>query len=633
MLVSKIDDTVRVDGDAVRLASSFFPGGTVHPGHETLTAFDVAPFPRWRMRACGIELERAIFAVHGESTTVVRWRHLGGPACDIDVRPFYAMRFFHHVRRGSSARDFEVVDAPHRLTVKIGDLPPVALAHDGQFDPLSDMWRDFELGEEARRGLEDREDLFTPGVLRLHLEPSSEVAIIFSLRPHAASEAAVLETAEVARRGELVSAHRGFDARLGELALAGSTYLARIGERDTIVAGFPWFEDWGRDTMLSLPGLLIATGRLDDAFQMLEAWADEVVAGIVPNRFPDGTARPELNSVDSALLFVEAVRLLAASGVDRRRLQVRLYPRVLEIVTAYARGTIHGIGCDDDGLLRAASPHHALTWMDAVIDGVAVTPRRGKPVEIQALWHSANLTAAELAHAFGNPVLAAELRSLARRTQTAFVRRFWDEERGFCADVVDPTDEPWPEASYGPGTVDPRLRPNQLFALSLGRDLLSRAQSESVLDAVTRHLLTPRGLRTLAPGEPGYRGRFEGDPRSRDSAYHQGTVWPWLFGIYARAIVATRGYNAQTREEVFAVLDPFVRDARREQCVGQIAEVYDGDAPHRAGGCPAQAWSVAEVLRCWMEIVEGIGKERISIPPSLEVEPRFTSAELVDFAS
>jgi len=322
------------------------------------------------------------------------------------------------------------------------------------------------------------------------------------------------------------------------------------------------------------------------------------------------------------------VRLWIAYGGDPDRLDERLYPRVLEVVAHYARGTLHGIGCDDDGLIAASSPHHALTWMDACVDGAAVTPRRGKPVEIQALWYNALCVAADLAMARRKTELAGGLRALAQRTANTFRARFWMPALGYCADVVDPHEAPAPGVPFGPGTTDERMRPNQLFAASLGHTMLLPAERERLVDAVRDELLTPRGLRTLAPGASGYRARFEGGPRERDEGYHQGAVWPWLLGPYARALVSARGSIDAARQEARAALEPVLARAIEEHCLGQIAEVYDSEAPQRAAGCPAQAMSVAEVLRAWLEIVEGRG-------PAAGVRPgRFdvTRIELVDLA-
>jgi predicted glycogen debranching enzyme len=363
---------------------------------------------------------------------------------------------------------------------------------------------------------------------------------------------------------------------------AADQFLVRRGDRRSVIAGYHWFSDWGRDTMIALPGLTLATGRPEIARDILEEFAAHVDRGMLPNRFPDAGEVPEYNTADATLWFFEAVRAWVAHTGEHDFARRKLYPVMADIIAWHERGTRYGIRVDSDGLLLAGEPGVQLTWMDAKSGDWVVTPRSGKPVEIQALWYNA-LRVIEHAVPEG-----AHYRELADRAQRSFLPLFWNERFGCLYDVVD-------------GNVrDASIRPNQLLAASLFHKLLPPEKARSMLGVVERHLLTPYGLRSLAPGDPHYRGRYEGDSRSRDGAYHQGTVWPWLIGPFAGAYLEACGRSSEAIGKVQQWLAP-LRRYMEDEGVGQIPEVFDGDAPHRAGGCIAQAWSVAEVLRVLRE--------------------------------
>ena len=348
----------------------------------------------------------------------------------------------------------------------------------------------------------------------------------------------------------------------------------------TVIAGYPWFTDWGRDTMIALPGLLLATGKHAEAAETLRTFARFAHDGLIPNTFPEGDAPAQYNTADATLWFFRALeRYLTATG-DRTLLR-DLWPTLVEIIAAHERGTRFGIGVDPtDGLLRMGEPGVQLTWMDAKVDDWVVTPRTGKPVEVNGLWlHALHLMAAwsPLCNTTPTPYIRA-----ATKAAVSFTHRFWNAECGYLYDVLDIPD----------GTDDASLRPNQCIALALSSCPLPEAQARRALDAVTATLLTPYGLRTLAPDDPRYIGRYGGNRYARDGAYHQGTVWPWLLGPYADALRRLGG----TRAEVRALVRPLL-DHLRVAGVGSISELFDGDPPHLPGGCPFQAWSVAELLR------------------------------------
>jgi predicted glycogen debranching enzyme len=357
------------------------------------------------------------------------------------------------------------------------------------------------------------------------------------------------------------------------LLLAADQFLIERGEKKTIIAGYHWFTDWGRDTMIALPGLCLATGRFDDAKQILRRWLAAASKGMIPNRFPDGTNEPEFNSVDAGLWLFIAVWRYREAAKDDAFVRNEALPVLAEAINWLDRGTRFGIHVDLDGLLYAGANGVALTWMDAIVNGQAVTPRRGKPVEINALWYNALRIVAELSTDSG-------MRSRADGVRESFEAAFWNRQSQCCFDVVNPNDA--------------SIRPNQLFAIALPFPLFGDARAKEILGVCEAQLLTPVGLRTLSPADPRYRGRLLGDQHSRDTAYHQGTVWPWLLGAYVDALLRYRGdAGAASARALIANLSTHLGEAG----IGTIGEVFDGEAPHAPRGCIAQAWSVGEVLR------------------------------------
>ena len=375
----------------------------------------------------------------------------------------------------------------------------------------------------------------------------------------------------------------GSEGLLGDLRRAAAAFVVKRGESGrSVIAGYHWFADWGRDTMIALPGLCLSEGRHDVARTILAEFARYVDGGMIPNRFPDGGEPPEYNAVDASLWIVVTVHRVVEATGDREFARQRLKDTVAPILDGYRAGTRHGIRMTPDGLITQGEPGVQLTWMDAKVGDWVVTPRRGYAVEIQALWYNALLIGADLARDAGEIPRATEWTSLAGTVRDSFLRTFWSDSAGYLADVV------------AGGTRDLSLRPNQLYAIGLPHALLSRDKALRVLDAVKRHLLTPVGLRTLAPSDPHYQGRYDGGVRTRDAAYHQGTAWPFLMGIYFDAAIRLHGEEGKTAaREWLAAFAPHLKEAG----LGTISEVFDGDPPHRPGGAIAQAWSVAELLR------------------------------------
>jgi glycogen debranching enzyme len=627
VLLSRLDETLRFagaggDDKCVDLWCARFPGVVHARGHERLESFRRGLFPTWEYRVGDLRLRKTVAAIWGESTRVVCYElvadsdvvAIGEPVeVELELRPLFAARGYHELgnatrplRREASFEKGELVYLARE------GLPAVYIGvPDGQYVAHPDWYYRFEYAEELARGFDGHEDLFTPGVLRALLRAGQPLAVVVSTEPAAGRDGAALLAAERHRRESLLLALPSRDPLARTLALAADQFLVRRGERDTtVIAGYPWFTDWGRDAMIALPGLCLSTGRCAEAAGILRAFAGAMREGLVPNRFRDRGEAPDTNTVDATLwLFVAVHRFLetcaTSSGAGNRKgapadasftaiaehlVREELWPALEDSYRWHVRGTRHGIRVDQDGLLWSGESGVQLTWMDARAGDWVVTPRQGKPVEIQALWINALHVLAGLRERFGEAAGAAELRRRVGVARDRFLELFWDDARESLADCVEQ------RGSGPPTTVDVSLRPNQLLAVGgLPYALLDGRRAESVLRVVEAKLLTPRGLRSLSPDDPAYRPRYRGGPIDRDRAYHQGTVWPWLLGAYLDALVRVRGELG--RDKARTILDGMAQHVAQEACIGSVSEIFDGDPPHTPGGCPAQAWSVAELLR------------------------------------
>jgi predicted glycogen debranching enzyme len=601
VLLSKVEETLVLGDQRFELGANRYQGDVIHPrGFEHLDSFRLDPFPVFRYR-CGddVQVEKTVLLVQGENTVVVQYDLLGdlhGRACSLEIRPLVAFRDYHGTTHANDAirRDVDVQPGMAKIT-PYPDLPSLHFAHNAESIDTSGFWfYNFEYERERERGLDFLEDLFSPFMLRFDFAENSSASIIASTLRHAAEEAPQLRDREVQRRASITKASPVEDPFATVLACAADQFIVARGDQKSVIAGYPWFGDWGRDTMISLPGLTLVTGRFEDARNILRAFARSIDRGMLPNRFPDSGETPEYNTVDATLWMFHAVHELVRYTGDYDFVRAELYQPLAGIIAWHERGTRYGIRLDSDGLLEAGEPGVALTWMDARVGDWVVTPRQGKPVEIQALWHNALRVMAHLASVFGDGAADARYTALADRARERFVQVFWNDATGCLYDVVNQD-----------GAADASIRPNQIFSVSLPYPLLTGEQALRVVDVVEWELLTPYGLRTLSPRDPNYRGRYDGDPRSRDGAYHQGTVWPWLLGPFLTSYVKVHGQTSESRGRADRFLDS-LRAHLREAGLGQISEVFDGDAPHRPGGCFAQAWSVAEVLRTYIEDAKGV---------------------------
>jgi len=586
VLVAALDAEIVAGDRSIPISAQRYAPGVVHPdGTSRIVRFACAPWPCWTYEVeNGLRIEHSLFVPRGTPVTVLRWR-LSAPApggLRLIVRPYLAARDYHSTQHENGAFRFDADTTGSAVRWHPYDgISAILASASGRYVHHPDWYRNFEYAEERARGLDFLEDLACPGHFELDLSSGDAVLILAAdtaaartvlARAAPADVAVALEAEERDRRG----------AWSNPLDRAADAYFVRRGDGTTIVAGYPWFTDWCRDTFIALRGLALATGRYADARQVLLAWARGVSEGMLPNRFPDAGGAPEFNAVDASLWFVVAAHeLLQLDGSvpagDRRVLE----GAIDAILDGYCRGTRFGIRADRDGLLASGVPGVQLTWMDARIGDRVITPRIGKPVDVQALWLNALWAGAR------------RRRHWKGRFATAcasFQARFWNDATGTLYDVID--------VDHVPGACDATIRPNALLAIGgLPLQILDGDRARRVVDTAEAMLWTPAGLRSLAPAEPGYRGQYGGGVDARDGAYHQGTAWPWLAGPFIEAWVRMRGGSPAVREEARARFLAPLLSHLDPAAGGHLPEVADGDPPHRPGGCPFQAWSLGEILR------------------------------------
>jgi predicted glycogen debranching enzyme len=599
VLLSKLDETLHISGKSFPLGCSVYHN-TIHPeGYRHLDSFEKDLFPVFTYKAGGVTLRKTVAGVWGQNTTVVLYDVLEAPGVlDLELRPFVASRDYHHlmqannaVRTGGEFRSSlfraQPYDGGPRLFLRI----PGA-----SFRPQPDWYYRFEYAREAERGLDCHEDLFTYGTFSVQARKGDRIEVTVATEEPSSASASELVCLERQRRERLLPEEGEEDDLVRTLTLAADQFVVkRSGDLRTILAGYHWFTDWGRDTMIALPGITLTTGREEDARMILESFADSVSEGMLPNRFPDAGERPDYNTVDATLWFFVAAYEYWRRTADREFVSDRLVPVMKEIVVWHDRGTRYGIHVGDDGLVSAGDPGVQLTWMDAKVGGWVVTPRHGKAVEINALWYNALMILSEFLRTQGDVRAARNVSRRAEDVKRVFDETFWNPAGSCLYDCVCE------------GVPDDAIRPNQIFALSLPFPLLPDDRALHVLEVVERDLLTPFGLRSLSPGHPAYRGHYGGDQVSRDGAYHQGTVWSWLLGPYVTALCRYRGDLGRSQA---AGLFSGIRDHVGAACVGSVSEIFDGDPPHAPRGTVAQAWGVGECLRCYVEDLKGLGVGR-----------------------
>jgi predicted glycogen debranching enzyme len=623
-LVNGFDARVETEGGTFSPSSQLYNPDVMHPdGARRIEQFKADPWPQWIYSLEDeTKIQFEIFACNGASVTVLAWRLLTPKAKAIlSFRPFLSGRDYHSMHHENGAFQFEPEIQGKRLTWHpYSGVPGIIALSNGEYLHQPDWYRNFLYEQERARGLDFTEDLAAPGVFSWDLTCGDAVCILAAAgfenglltKDSLAAELAVaLRRAELRRRQKFsLAVDRSADA-----------YLVKRGSGKTIVAGYPWFTDWGRDTFIALRGLCLATGRLDDARDILLQWAGVVSEGMLPNRFPDQGDQPEYNSVDASLWYIIAVHeflrvVKVRAGMVTQSQKKALQEAVEAILTGYSRGTRYAIQMDQDGLLAAGVPGVQLTWMDSKIGDWVVTPRIGKPVEVQALWLNALWIGSQFSARWEEPFA---------RGRESFRSRFWNEQSSSLFDVVD--------VDHQPGKVDASFRPNQILAIGgLPISLIAGERAKRIVETVTQRLWTPLGLRSLAPEQPGYVPRYEGGVKERDSAYHQGTVWPWLIGPLVEAWVRVHGESEDAKREArMRFLTP-IMEHLDSAGLGHISEVADADPPHTPRGCPFQAWSLGEVIRMDRMVLAVPEKQKIRASSRTQAasnQSRTSSAEAI----
>ncbi|MGO8946374.1 MAG: amylo-alpha-1,6-glucosidase [Ktedonobacterales bacterium] len=607
VLVGGLVEWVTYDGHRYPLSASEYASGTIDPqGYRYIQSFALEGMvPVWIFALGDALLERRIWMTNGANTTHVLYRRLRGSGdMRLEITPLVTYRGFHSLSSGQGWQPgVEASSQEATIYAFDGAVPFKLVASDGTFAPGGAWWWNFKYRAETERGLNDHGDLYAPGTFSTYLQSGGRFALTLTtdtsqrgfdgtaLSDIRQRQLQLLRTAGVENAHPVVQ----------QLTLAADQFIVQRqtapgdasiaptpgGESKTVIAGYHWFNDWGRDTMISLRGLTLATGRPEDAANILRTFARYVQDGLLPNNFPDRSGViPGYNTADATLWYVVSLYSYVKSTGDEALLN-ELLPVLKDIVAWHTRGTRYHIGVDpEDGLLHAGEPGVQLTWMDAKVGDLVVTPRIGKPVEINALWYNTLRILTELVATLGDNQAADQYRIQSERVRASFLARFRRPDCAYLADVVD-----------GPYGDDFTMRPNQIFAVSLPFPLLQGAEAAPVVDAVGRVLLTSYGLRSLSPDDPAYHGTYTGNGYQRDTTYHQGPVWTWLLGAFAEAHYHTYGDPAAA----LVLLAP-CEDHLRDAGLGTISEILEGDPPHLPKGCIAQAWGVAEILRMWRQL-------------------------------
>ena len=590
VLLSKLEETINIGNKKIELSANLYAENTIHPsGHHYLKSFTKDFFPEWIYESDEFQLKKTVGMIHGENTVVLVYDVIKATTSfTLDLLPLIAARGYHSLQHEGHHIHWDVnfnngvfSNQPDGKTNLYISVPGALYQHEPRW------FNNFKYNLEKYRGLDYSEDLFNHGIFSVEMKEGDSLGIIISTDNPEGKNAQVLLSQERGRRKKLLE-DQPDDETLKQLILAADQFIVKRDENlKTVIAGYHWFTDWGRDTMISLPGLTLSTGRHEDAKKIIAAFAKSVSMGMLPNRFQDNGDSPEYNNVDGTLWYFIAVhKYLQATG-NKKFVLTEILPVLNEIIQWHYKGTRYNIHVDDDGLLFAGDAGQQLTWMDAKIGDWVVTPRMGKPVEIQALWYNALCIYSELLKLNKDEIKAAEYNDKAELTKDSFNKLFWNKPDNYLFDVIDDNN-----------IADKTLRPNQLFAISLPFVLIEDEKAKQVLRIVEDQLYAPVGLKSLPANDPHYIPVYGGDQWHRDSSYHQGTVWSWLLGPYIDAIIKVRGKEGKS--QALKIIQDF-KYHLNEGCIGSVSEIFDADEPHHPRGCIAQAWGVAELLRVIVE--------------------------------
>jgi len=600
VLISKLEEFIKFKGVKFELSANQFPSNICATGLEYFEKYEQEYFPVFHYKIGDkIEIVKTIAAIYEENTIVVTYEVKNAvDEFELELKPFISYRDYHGLIRENKNLKWEAVFGNGVLKMDpYESLPPSYIFLKNSNFKFAPAWfLNFEYREEQNRGLQFSEDLFSYGNFSVKLKQGNKIGVIISDKDPSRKDPFKLISAERKRR-EKITRNIPFKDDLSQrLAIAADQFVVKRGKNlKTIIAGYHWFSDWGRDTMISLPGICLVTGRFDEAKKILKAFAKSIDMGMIPNRFPDVAEEPEYNTVDATLWFFIAIKKYLDYSGDKTFVLKDLYSSLKDIIQWHDRGTRYNIKVQEDGLLYAGQNGVQLTWMDAKIGNWVVTPREGKAVEINALWYNALMILGELADLKGELKASRQFYERAGHIKKAFLDAFVIKGQGYLYDYINQYEQ------------NSCVRPNMLFAISLPYPLLDDELSASILKITEEKLLTPVGLRSLSPDDPQYKGFYTGDRLARDGAYHQGTVWGWLIGPYITAKVRLEGDKG--RRDVEQWIQNFQYHLS-EAAIGSISEIFDGNEPFAPKGCVAQAWSVAELLRAYLEDVKDVFKKK-----------------------
>lgn len=592
LLLNKMAETICNKDGNFELDANNFNGVITPQGFQYLENYEQDLYPVFTYKIGETVIKKSILMVYGENTTIVRYEVVEATSDFVlKLKPFIAFKDYHWHSKCNDNISWGYNFVDNTLKLKpYGNMTDFYITvPQSEFHYSPDWYYNFLYKIEHERGQDFMEDLFIYGEFATKMKKGQTLDVLISTQPTADRDAKKLFEAQVKRKKDLLKPFAKADIFAKSLALAADTFIVqREGNLKTIIAGYPWFADWGRDTMIALPGLCLTTKRFDDAKKILQAFAHVVNQGMIPNRFPDVGEMPEYNTVDATLWYFHAISEYAKASKDTDFVWQNLYPVLVEIVDWHIKGTRYGIKVGDDNLLSAGEPGTQLTWMDAKVGDWVVTPRQGKAVEINALWYNALCVMQDFASQQNLEKPAAKYEKMAEATKKSFLTQFTNE-RGTLFDVIEGTSK------------DASIRPNIAFAVSLPHSMLEKMQASKILLEVEKHLLTPRGLRSLSPQDSQYIPYYQGAQLQRDGSYHQGTVWSWPVGAYLEGLINLDGKKAFPKvKEILKSFESHLTEAG----IGTVSEIFDGNAPHLPKGCMAQAWGVAEWLRIWQKVNE-----------------------------
>jgi predicted glycogen debranching enzyme len=590
VLVSKLDETIVTNGQRIGLSTNDY-GNSIDPqGHWYLQSFSKNLYPEFIYETAGVQLRKSVVMLYGSNTTLLKYEVLKADNPFIlEFLPLLTSRNYHKLKHADGTINRQATFIDNQFRIKLYENAPEIFIqlNGGQFKANPNWYFNFNYSQEKARGLEFTEDLFNPGTLSVEVKEGDTTYIILSTEDNTTANAALLFDIETERRKALLEGQSA-DPVVQQLVLAADQFIVQKDNLKTIIAGYHWFTDFSRDTMISLPGLCLTTKRFEDARKILSSSAQSVSDGMLPNRIDEDRKEPVYNSVDGTLWFFVAVYKYLQATSDKNFVLSELLPVMKDIIEWYQKGTRFNIHADKDGLLYAGENGLQLTWMDAKVNGQVITPRMGKPVEIQALWYNALMIYSELLKLDQQDDLADETETMADKVKATFTKKFWNATGKYLYDALDENDQP-----------DTSVRPNQLFAISLPFALIDGTKAKSVIKVVEEKLYTPKGLRSLSPDDPKYIPAYSGNPSQRDASYHQGTVWSWLTGAYVDSLLKVSS-SAPQKKKVAKVIEAFVPQLS-EAGMGTISEIFDAEPPFEPKGTIAQAWSVAEILRVMKE--------------------------------